>query len=233
MIKSGIGLICLLMVVGCGKENIPSTEESQILENHRLPQPMKKEIETQSRETQEPKGPDTISSTSVKEDHNHPPKKGEWILKRETNELGAEVGPIQIESTTGFLSEDEKRVIKIQIRLSGEIVFQVERPDGGEGLSFHDDKRLELEYGVNRVTVDVLSQKGVLKSSKGSIISNRQIILPKNQQANLLLKRCFLSNEPVSIGIKHKNSIEIGLFKNIDLNDYKQKADELRKILQR
>lgn len=195
---------------------------------------MKKEIETQSRETQEPKGPDTISSTSVKEDHNHPPKKGEWILKRETNELGAEVGPIQIESTTGFLSEDEKKVIKIQVRLSGEIVFQVERPDGGDGLSFHNgNTRYDRERDFNRVTVDVLSQEGVLKSSKGSIISNRQIILPKNQQANLLLKRCFLSDEPVSIGIKYKSSVEIGLFKNIDLKGYKQKADELRKILQR
>ena len=244
-------LMLMLIFAGCDIESKSTNKQAPLIEKNNLAQPMSKENRELYRQKQKREEttdlPIKVEAESDKTNSNV----GVWILKRRTDEFGAFVGPIQIESEARLLSESRDYTLKFEIRLSGDLYMNVNRTDGNDVYESTDPpKTLSRRYAsreeqnnsfekhrewvkANSAMVTVSVKNGESKTEKLKLLNNR-IHIGTNKELCVFLKKSFFNDSELSIAIKTtKLSQSDSTFRDIKLNGYQEKVDELRKILQR
>ena len=245
-------LMLMLIFAGCDIESKSTNKQDPLIEKNNLAQPMSKEnrdvVSPVTKENEETTDlPIKVETESDKTNSNV----GVWILKRRTDEFGAFVGPIQIESEARLLSESRDYTLKFEIRLSGDLYMNVNRTDGNDVYESTDPpKTLSRRYAsreeqnnsfekhrewvkANSAMVTVSVKNGESKTEKLKLLNNR-INIGTNKELCAFLKKNFYNDSELSIAIKTtKLSQSDSTFRDIKLKGYQEKVDELRKILQR
>ena len=235
MVRAAISIALLISLSGCNSER-SDLELQTAVKRQKLAQPLSKdphrssEAEIASKHQQYvEKDVDNASETSPEEAL----YSDDWVIKRQTDNLGVEIGPIQIETTENFLSDDERNVLSIDTKLTGDISLTVQRIDGNNRLRFESSRNPTLS-GKNAVEIQVVSELGDAQTSNANVVVGDYIQLPANAKANILLKKCFMSEESFSISIRYRHfgRIEIGTFRGIKLVGYNEKVMGLKNLIQ-
>ena len=220
-------LQCLMIsiaLIGCGSgesvEEASSTEVAHLTQSSPVEEPSGSTHEANQSPEEKPTEKDEEDVSEVRVD---------WIIKRETDQSGNEIGPIQIESTRSFESEGGKRIMFIETRISGEVVFRfkLNRADGGVPYTKPSSS------SENRIRVKVSDGNGKVETSSGRLIDPWRALIKPTEKANLLLKRSLANEDNVSVEVLWGNDAYVlGVFKNINLKGYRQKTEELRTLIQ-
>jgi len=245
-------LMLMLIFAGCDIESKSTNKQAPLIEKNNLAQPMSKE----NRDVVSPKTKENEETTNLPIKVETEPEKtnsneGGWILKRRTDEFGSFVGPIQIESKAKLFSESRDYTLRLEIRLAGDLYMNVNRADGDDVYESTDPptfvnrryagreaqnesfERYRQWEKKNAAMVTVSVKNGESKTEKLRLLNN-MIHIGKNNDLCAFLKKNFYNDSELSIAIKTtKLSQSDSTFRDIKLNGYQEKVDELRKILQR
>ena len=122
-----------LILAGCDIESKSTNKQDPLIGKHNLAQPMSKEdrdvISSESKDNEDSSDLPVTIETKTEDIE---PNEGGWILKRRTDEFGAFVGPIQIESEARLFSESRKYTLRFEIRLAGDLYMNVNRASGND-----------------------------------------------------------------------------------------------------
>lgn len=217
-------LFVSVLLIGCGSGE--DVEKVPVTKSAKLTKPL-----TQESPPAPPSDPPDVpeEKSTDKDEEAVSEVSDDWIIKRETDQSGNEIGPIQIESTRSFESEGGKRIMFIETRLSGEVVFRfkLNRADGGVPYTKPSSS------SENRLRVKVSDGNGKVETSSGRVIDHWRALIKPTEKANLLLKRSLANEDNVSVEVLwYNDNVVLGVFKNINLKGYRQKTAELRTLIQ-
>ena len=234
MFRAAISIALLITLPGCNSERT-DPEFQPVGERQKLAQPLSKDLhqggEAEIASTHQhhvEKDVDNASETSPEEAL----YLDDWVIKRQTDNLGVEIGLIQIETAESFLSDDERTVLSIDTKLTGDISLSIQKTNGRNRLLPYESSSDPTMRRTNDIEVQVVSESGDTQTANATVVKGDYIRLPSSAKANILLKKCFMSEESFSIAVKYRHFGDIGTYRGIQLNGYNEKVIELKNLVQ-